>query len=218
MLSRSRTSSNNSFERDSLGDQIRSARKECPQRRHCFIVPNSALESLITVPNIEKDIRARSHSHNIELAEVGDVAEKACRVAKKVYAILAYMKMGPEISFLLRDGVSDKDLPLRRRRNADGEFLLERKSGVPIETFERWSDHDIEEFDRIQWWMLAPVFEDKEHYELDDDIILPFIPFKANAETAQKKEGGYSEVYAVRLHPAHHTFWERSKSEVWDQH
>ncbi len=174
------------------------------------MVPNSALESLITVPNVEKDIQARC----IDIAEVKDVAGTACQTAKKLFAILAYMKLGSEICSLLRDGVSDKDLPLTRRRNDNGEYLLERKSGVPINTFAKWNDKDIEEFDRIQWWMLAPVFEDKEHYELDDNMILPFIPFKTNAETEQKKEGGYSEVFAVRCHPAHHTFWPRSVLEV----
>jgi hypothetical protein len=167
---------------------------------------------LITVNNIEKDVQTNGHS--VESPEIKDIAETACLIAKKVFAILAYMKKGPEICFLLKDGVSDQDLPLRRRRNDNGDFLLERESGVPIKTFEKWDDNDREEFDRIQWWMLAPVFDDKEHYDLDSKIVLPFIPYKANADTVQKKEGGYSEVYAVRLHPAHHTFWERSKSEV----
>lgn len=184
---------------------------ECPQRPHYYFVPISALESLITVSNIEGDIRASGYG--IEPAEINDVAETACRIAKTIFAILAYMKKGPEICSLLRDDVSDRDLPLRRRRNDKGDFLLERKSGVPIETFERWDDKDREDFDRTQWWMLAPVFRDKEHYELDDNVILPFIPFKTNADTAQK-EGGYSKVYAVRLHPAHHRFWESSESEV----
>jgi hypothetical protein len=167
---------------------------------------------LITVTNVEKDIRTRNHG--IGPSELNGVAKTTCSKARKVFAILACMKKGPEICSLLRDEVSDEDLPLRRRRNTNGEYMLQRTSGVPIETFERWSDNDIEKFDRIQWWMLAPVFEDKEHYELDENMILPFVPFKANPETEKKKEGGYSEVWAVRLHYAHHKFWERSKSEV----
>lgn len=176
------------------------------------MVPNCAIESLITIPNIEKDIRARNHK--IERSEVKHVAKEACRSAKKVFAILAYMKKGPEICSLLKEKVSDKDLPLGRKRHDNGISILQRASGVPIKTFETWSDNDIEKFDRIQWWMLAPVFEDKQHYDLDENIILPFIPFKSNPDTEKKKEGGYSEVYAVRLHPAHHRFWARSKSEV----
>jgi len=210
-LSRSRTSSNGSFDGGSLKDQIRSVRIKCPQRPHCYIVPKSALESLVTVANIEKDIKSRSLT---EHAKIKDIAEETYRIAQKVFAILAYMKMGPEIQSLLADGVSDADLPLRWRRNDEREFVLERESGVPIKTFERWTDDNIEDFERYQWWMLAPVFGDKTHYELDDNIILPFIPFKANAETEKKKEGAYSEVYAVRCHPAHHSFWEGSRSEV----
>ena len=211
-LSRSRTSSNGSFEGGSLKDQIRSARIKCPQRPHCYIVPTCAIESLIIVPNVEKDIRARGHG--IEHGKIRDIAEEACRIARKVFAILAYMKMGPEICFLLRDGVSDEDLPLRWKLNDNREFILERKSGMPIKTFEQWTDDNIEDFERIQWWMLAPVFDETEHYELDDNIILPFIPFKTNVETERKKEGAYSEVYAVRCHPAHHSFQESLGPEV----
>jgi len=167
---------------------------------------------LITVPNIEKEIRDRDH--NIGLAEVRHVAEEAFRIAPKVFAILACLKKGPEVRFLLSEGVSDKDLPFKRRRNENRDFELQRKSGEVIKAFESWSDNDIEEFDRIQWWMISPIFEDKGHYELEDATILPFIPFTTNSDTEQKKEGGYSEVYAARIHPAHHNFWPRIELEV----
>lgn len=76
-------------------------------------------------------------------------------------------------------------------------MILERASGVAIGTFQDWSEYDIVEFDRIRWWMLAPVFEDKEQYDLGDDFMLPFIPF---TKTVKKKEGGYSKACTVRLH------------------
>lgn len=197
---------------DSLKDQLRHARVEDARLHHRFIIPRGALESLITINNVEKDILARNHA--LEPADVRLAAEQTCRIARKLFAILAYMKKGPDICSLLKDGVSDIDLPFQRRRSDNGEFTLQRISRVPIETFETWSDNEIEKFDRVQWWMLAPVFEDKQHYELDENTILPFIPFKSNPETAKKKEGAYSEVYAVRLHPAHHEFWAHSNSEV----
>lgn len=208
----SRSSSKNSGDGNFLRDQLRDARVESPHRPHCFIVPISAQELLITATNIERDILARDH--NISPAEAKHVAEKACLVARKLFAILAYMKKGLEICSLLNDGVSDYDLPLTRKCDDKGEFTLERDSGEPIETFKKWSKSNIEKFDRIQWWMIAPVFEVKEHYELDDSIILPFTPFKTNAEIEWKKEGGYSEVYAVRVHPSHHKFGELLEPEV----
>lgn len=54
--------------------------------------PKCALESLITVQNIEKDIQARADNHDINDGEVRNVAEQAFYVGKKLYVILAYMK------------------------------------------------------------------------------------------------------------------------------
>ena len=92
--------------------------------------------------------------------------------------------------------------------------MLQRGLGMSIEAFKNWSDEEIEDFDRIQWWMLAPVLTRKEHHELDDYPILPFITFEANDEMKRRKEGGYSEVYPVRIHPSHHNFWEPSEQLV----
>jgi hypothetical protein len=213
--SRDSSCSKNSTAGDSLSAQLRRARIECHQRPHFFIIPKCDQELLITIDNVETDIQARDH--RTELAEIRRVAREACLIAPKVFAILACLKKGHEISLLLRDGISDKDLPLRRRKVKDG-YSLQRRPGEVIKTFESWSKRDIEEFDRIQWWMISPVFEDKGHYELENGTILPFIPFETNSETADKKEGGYSEVYAARIHPSHHNFWASSGSHVWKRY
>ncbi len=209
--SRDSSCSKNSTVGDSLGAQLRLVRVECHQRPHSFIVPICDQESLITIDNVEKDIRAGDHV--TEPAEIRRLAEEACRIAPKLFAILACLKKGQEISLLLSGGISDKDLPLRRKR-AKEVHVLQRKSGEIIKAFESWNNNKIEEFDRIQWWMISPVFEDKAHYELENSTILPFIPFETNADTVEKKEGGYSEVYAARIHPSHHNFWVSSGPQV----
>jgi hypothetical protein len=198
-------SSKGSVDGNSLSAQLRRARIPYHRHAHSYIVPICKQRSLITVENIKQDIQ--EGDDKIELAEIEDVAAKACNIAPSVFATLAYMKKGHEICALLRDGISDKDLPLKGG-NEEGKFTLERASRVPIETFERWDDEEREEFDRIQWWMMAPVFKSKEHHELNERTILPFIPFKENEETEKKKESGYSEVYARRIHPSHHNFWD----------
>lgn len=198
--------SKNSADGPSLSAQLRRAR--LPYHRHDFhyLIPICKQKSLITVESIKQDIQ--DGDDNIESAEIEDVAAKACSIAPKMFATLAYIKKGHEICALLRDGISDKDLPLRGKKNEEGDFTIERAPGVPIKTFERWDDEEKEQFDRIQWWMMAPVFKSKEHHELDENAILPFIPFQGNEETEKKKEGAYSEVYARRIHPSHHNFWD----------
>jgi hypothetical protein len=194
----------------SLSAQLRHARIPHHRYAHSWIVPICKQKSLITVESIKQDIL--EGDGNIKPAEIDNVAAKVCNIAPKMFAALAYLKRGHDICALLEDGISDKDLPLIRKENEAEGFTLQRVSGVPIKTFESWDDDEKEQFDRIQWWMMAPVFKSKEHHELDESTILPFIPFVGNEETRKKKEGGYSEVYARRIHPSHHNFWD---SEVY---
>ena len=201
-----------SLEEQSLKEQLLSARIEYPPTSHLFFVPRSDQESLITAL-VVADILSTKFP---ESAEVNKVAENTCRYARQLFAILASMKKGAEICPLLNDAISDRDLPLRRIPNDQNLFALQLQTGESIPTLEKWNQRDLEKFDRIQWWMTAPVFKYQEHHDLDDNVILPFIPFTSNAETQEPKQGGYSEVYPACVDPAHHEFWECTQSEVWN--
>ena len=193
----------------SLREQLEIARLESHRRPHSFIVPRSIQEELITASTILKDIRARNPE--IDESEAAEYAAKACGSAKQLYAILAYIKKGAEICSLLDEGISDKDLPLKRVPNTKSRFALYRQTGEEIQeikTLAAWKDKYLENFDRIQWWMISPVFKDQEHYDLDDKTILPFINFESTPDANGKTQGAYSEVYPVCIHPAHHEFGE----------
>jgi hypothetical protein len=196
-----------------MKERLHTARRECHRNSHNnFIVPRCKQDELITESAIANDIQIRYP--DIDRSDAVQKAQIACQSAKQLYATLAYMKKGPELCPLLEEGLCDKDLPLLRKPNARSQFALERRSGIPIKALEYWSDKHLEKFDRVQWWMTAPVFREREHYELEDKAILPFIPFNSHVETQEAKQGGYSEVYPVRIHPAHHEFWEPHSSEV----
>jgi hypothetical protein len=192
---------------------LEDARLESHLRPHSFIVPRSKQEELITVPTIIKDIRARNP--DLDERQAAAYAAKACKCAKKLYAILAYIKKGAEICSLLDEGISDEDLPLKRVPNAKSRFALYRQTGERIHTLEAWKEKYLENFDRVQWWMTSPVFKEQEHYELDDKTILPFIHFESTPDANGKTQGAYSEVYPVHIHPAHHEFGTTSESKVW---
>jgi len=166
---------------------------------------------LITISVVTKIL---SKCLALDGAEVSEVARNTCESARQLFATLAYMKKVGEIYPLLSEGVTDKDLPLRRRPNDQDLFTLQREKGGSIGTLDKWNPPDLEKFDRIQRWMTAPVFKDQKHYDLDDNTILPFIPFKSNPEIQEPKQGGYSEVYPVCVHPSHHQFWEHSEVEI----
>lgn len=204
---RSRADSRGSSQRHCLKDQLERAEVECQKHHHDFLIPRNALEDLITVPHVVADIQARNP--DIEEAEATEYAREVCRNAKRLYATLAYTKKGADIKGLLKEGVTDDDLPFVRKPNGKTKFALSRKNGGAIKTLDSWTPKHLRKFDQHQWWMSAPVFKlSEELYELDDKTILPFVSFKPPEGVESKKQGGYSEVYPVRIHPAHHEFWE----------
>ncbi|KAH8590923.1 kinase-like domain-containing protein [Bisporella sp. PMI_857] len=204
LISESGQSDQPTMKQGSLKEQLESRRIECPHRKHSFFIPQNTLEELITPSLVTRDIQTYK---GITPAKALEHVKIACQSAQKLYAVLALVKKGSHISDLLDAQITDKDLPLERR---DSNFALYRKSknleDDPILVFADWTQKEREKFDRFQWWLTAPVFEDKEHYELDDKTILPFIPFQHRDDIKKPIQGGYSEVYPVRLHPAHHKF------------
>ncbi|KAL2063167.1 hypothetical protein VTL71DRAFT_6239 [Oculimacula yallundae] len=190
-----------------LKGQLNDARLECSHRAHCWIVPRSDQERLITVETVSRDIQDRNSE--IDQPKAVEYAKKACETSRQLYAILAYTKNGADICSLLDEGITDADLPFVRKSNAPKKFALYRHDGQPIRTLETWKDQHLEKFDRCQWWFIAHIFRlYEELYELDDKAVLPFVSVELHGEELESKHGGYSEVYPVRIHPAHHEFWE----------
>jgi hypothetical protein len=187
-----------------LKEKLEDARIECPRNQHSFLIPRDVQESLITVPNVTKDIIARNPE--IKEADAKRYAEQACQNSRQLYATLAYVKKGADICQLLDEGVTDEDLPLVRISNEKSKFALYRKNGEPIRTMQEWKGKYLENFDRVQWWMTAPVFKFGKRHKFDVNTILPFIPFPMNNETKEKKQGAYSKVYPVKIHHAHERF------------
>ncbi len=196
-----------------LKEQLENAGFECPKHHYYFLISKRAQQELIPITNVARDLQAREP--HIDDHESTDYARTICTCANRLYATLAYIKKGSFIKGLLAEGIKDDDLPFVRKPNDKSKFALRRKNGGPIKTFDTWTDKHLQKFDRYQWWMSAPVFKlNEETYELHDKTILPFIFFEPPEGIEGKKQGGYSEVYPVRVHPAHHEFWESSGSVV----
>jgi len=191
---------------------------------YTYFVPLSEQKKLITTPIIE-EIIIDGHP-KMKASEARTYAERTETSAKKLFAILALHRKGAAICSLLDSGICDQSLPFRVRRQ-DGQWSLWQKNpNQRIQAFEGWENKEIEDFDRTQWWMLSPVFDKKclDCRDLEDQEILPFSRIEEHGdedgkEDAEKDEGiphmkigGYSEVNARRIHPAHHNFWDWAKS------
>lgn len=192
-----------------LANDLRRAR--IPYQRE-FFIPLSDLERLITTPVINQVIL--DGNPNISPARAQMYADKIEQSSKRLLAILLYLRKGPAICSFLDSKLSDEDLPFLTEMVDYNWSLRRRKTEEHIQAFDIWADEEREEFDRKQWWMIAPVFskDNLNCLKLEDKAILPFIHIKEHEKNDKgiphMKNSGYSEVTAYRIHPAHHDFWD----------
>jgi serine/threonine protein kinase len=164
------------------------------QSNHKFFLPISALDSLVTEKTIERELRGTIPTFALERPHLpSQIARTSC----KLFAILAYLEKGSLITAFLDENITDSGLPL------EAPLALARQENqarLP-KVFSNRPWRDVNDFYRVQWYFLAPVFDRiHEHYELDDNVVLPFI----KNEESSAQQGGYSEVWEVQIHPAHH--------------
>jgi hypothetical protein len=185
--------------------ELRRSRIRYPPGSHDWFIPRDALETVVTVSAVTEVLSSYRN-----LKEASENAENICKWAIRLFAILIEIKKVAAIMPLLKEGFTDHDLPAVLETRP---FRLQSRIGGHVKTFEDWSDETLEDFDLKQWWMLAPFFATDNHYDLNDNTVLPFVPFEKTDRT-HSKQGGYSEVFPFKIHPAHHDFWESSETTV----
>ena len=80
---------------------------------------------------------------------------------------------------------------------------------------EKWERTHVENLGIYQWSMLTPCFEkslDVNHYDLEDNCILPFVKDEERSE--KNNEGGFSFVWEIEIHPAHHDLYAGPNPQV----
>ncbi|KAF7870271.1 hypothetical protein EAF04_004019 [Stromatinia cepivora] len=186
----------------SLHRQIRGCRVEAYKQPSRHFVPRCRQDALLTVDAIANDIIKGDGM--IEMHQAKRCAEETRKVAKSIYATLACIDRGADMCQLVDQGISDKELPLKYDKL---NIELRTSSGRLVQGLEHWDEEIMEDFYERQWWMTAPVFKNKKHFDLNEREVLPFIPLGDNDGMTEPKQGAYSEVFAVHVHPSHHDFW-----------
>ncbi len=130
----------------------------------------------------------------------------------KIMAILCLIDQPSKIRAFVQEGVCDSDLPLvwvpaTPKPTERSELRPRRDLGRQLKCFERWKPVAIDMFEQRQWAVLAPFFGrdlraqmQVPHYYLPNRIVLPF------SERRDHDNGGFSDVYMVKIHPEHHDF------------
>ena len=222
-------------ELENLGESIRAALIRVPQagERKKFL-PNDALDRIIT----RKKVRQELSRHMVPPKELDTLTDKVWEITtplpskslgkettrRKIFAILGLMDKVKDIIDFIQDGLHDNDLPFEL---LDGPRPLLRLYGkgkdgntdrIPL--FDKWRAHELESFNNYQWELIAPYFQlitetnrKVLHYNLQNRVILPFIEDVEGAGRAGgRAEGGFGDVWRVKIHPAHHNCCEDTVS------
>ncbi|KAF4633525.1 hypothetical protein G7Y89_g4594 [Cudoniella acicularis] len=199
---------NTSQSNQKLEDQLWDARIEWPRGQNRYFIPAGTLTRLLTSETIIFELAKALNRSKMDLHEL---AEKILTKALRLFAILVCIDMTSSILDFLNEDLGDDDLPfmrydLIRWPGGTSNFTLcsSRIPNRPLKCLSSWGRMSIENFSRDQWWMLAPIFKQSRkvrHYELEDNCVLPYIEDREGSDGAE--EGGYSTVWAVRIHPEH---------------
>jgi serine/threonine protein kinase len=166
---------------------------QIPWGTHWFI-PADALERVLTEQAIHEEL---NRSTNLSAWDIYLTSHRIWKHARKIFAILVSIGKGSLVSSFLTEGITDANLPINIPKGSS-----QQKAWItPIKTFGSWSSRELDDFRRVQWYFLSPIFTNArtQHYELDDNCVMPFIRDTEH----EAKSGGFSDVWEVVIHPAH---------------
>lgn len=201
-------------------------------------LPRDKFDEILTISAVRQELETHAVFRNADDGELKRLTDKVYKASmtepgnhssathrRKLFALLSLMQMVPAIKEFIAAGIHDNDLPFIMEENkasAEPFYCMYRwhdirkpgssESRIPISCFSKWQDHQIEGFSTNQWQLLAPHFElgsvNIKPYNFHDNIILPF-----TEDTSDNwKEGGFSDVWQVKIHRAHwHTSSQRAK-------
>jgi hypothetical protein len=187
-------------------------------------------------------VRSLIRSEN-QLRKLGERVCSEQTSCRKLFAILVLVEMAWWIKHIMKEKISDSDLPLRLCKVNDKLQLLRRgvdnrqasagrrakhkkhhaseatEEGIvgpspSIKCFRKWTERQLRDFYDKQWMVIAPFFNRGE------DPNRPVLHMKLNNKAILPylswdtvKSGGFGEVSRVTIHNEHQTFSKPSVSK-----
>ncbi|RYP06558.1 hypothetical protein DL765_009436 [Monosporascus sp. GIB2] len=205
-----------------LGELIRSSLQEHPKKW----LPIDRLFDLVNPVHVRQELSQTYSSRKLSPAEVerytgmvcshisyddentGRKLKSSCRC---IFAILALMNRLYDAPAFLESGLSDRDLPLRVKKDPNTQrykFYSHDKPIATLPTADVWYSATFDTFMMYQSYMLSPFFDlksknDVPFHDLGDDVALPFIE---DYFSERRQQGHHGTVWRVKIHPAHHNF------------
>jgi len=124
----------------------------------------------------------------------------------KIFSILVLIEKAEVISEFLHEGLHDDILPLKFQQNdlGDVEAFSQNRLGMTYKLFRYWSNCQVQEFERVQWSLIAPVLNTATGFSYGNLLHHPCnygaLPF---TEATRVQSGGTGTVYKVSIHKDH---------------
>lgn len=219
--------STTSYGPETLADRVRRRMVETDGGIDEFL-PSDQVEELITIDSVSEELKrldCTQEESQLIAHHVTDIVSTArgMRSRQRIFAILCLQDKAAEIKSFVDEDLYDDNLPFIFSKSSSAEVYTSPIGGVDkaIGLFHvraNWKVHELEYFRASQGKLLAPYFEfsigDNQkvlHYPLRNELVLPFVQdifddggAKAEIGLAMHREGGYSIVRKVKIHPAHH--------------
>ena len=200
-------------------------REEWPPGQSRHFIPINKIYELVNEENVQKELE--SEYPTLARRDLENYTKLICASSRKLFAILIcgspqdYDTIRP----ILDENITDADLPFERIATKETDhpnsynhsYTLgihryckrDNHEGCTIRALSSWQPLDIAELGGRQYSFLAPVFNSGPGeialLDLNTGSIMPFTE-DLETDTRYHKTGGYSEVWPVRIHPAHHNF------------
>ncbi|KUI72850.1 Cyclin-dependent kinase E-1 [Cytospora mali] len=204
-----------SDQRPSLTLLLKKAMYQCPYDVNTTFLPDNEIGRVMTSEYVEDFLI--SSGQEVLRANCSQITKHVCGqpgssnlhgTSRRIFAILLIVEEPTKILDIIREGIDDTALPIRRV-DSDEECLLARKTSskpILIPSLCAWPLALRYAFYHNQWRVQAPVFlkggsslENHPIHRLDSDIVFPWTDY-------EKKYDGNSEVVRVKIHEAHCQF------------
>jgi len=177
-------------------------------------IPRDKIDNIVTPISVKRELQGRLQQPESNIDRlVEQIFTPPTR--RRIFSILLLIEKVEKIEDVIADDLWDRDLPLLLQKHRRGRNDPTHPTGVQHSgRLQSWSTFLLESFETYQYMFTAPFFryspEGAQHYALGhDDIILPFIEDGVPAGVAA---GGYSDVWRVKIHPAHHNCYRANVS------
>lgn len=212
----------------SLENRILGALEVSSGRHGRRFLPFNRMDNVLTYDAILKELRIhyrdwtpedlQSLAH--EIFDEIKLPDSNLTTRRKIFGTLVRINKAAWITQFIDEGLCDSDLPFYFPSSNEPYQPVTRitKEGgrvcIQCFTVPRWKPLERELFEQYQWEFQAPFFQVMPtkgqrkrpiHYALGDNSILPFTEDCEGEGTGSMYSGGYSEVWRVRIHPAHHS-------------